>query len=622
MKQFYTLFLVFAMHFSFGQINPEKYDYFIQFNGNQLSKKVSIDAILNHPIITKYTSKKPDFDFRKYTSIIQMDQKITIHGNFLDSIPYYQITIPIKSREAVKQYLIEKFNADQNAGSGEKGTIQDFGKYSVFTPKEVKKSLVWDDKYLVIFELTKRLPAKFNDITSPLIITDSIASTEVYDVGVPAEYIEPAADTIKPSVLFDAPMAVEAPPINHDPAAEDYSYNDNPYAEYTAQEADFDKKQSEKQSQIIKSLFENGFTPPVSTKVTPSADISSWLNYSSVISTLNSSYSLMSLIAGYNKFMPLDKNFAESLKGINLDFYFDNDNARIEEIIEYSGKVAEVVSKISNRKPNKNIFNYFPSQKPLGYMSYHINTKAALENFPSLMSDLFQSPKLLKEDITVITDLISTIVDEEATAKLFDGDLSFFLHDVKEVEVTAKKYGYDENYEEKITEEKVKKTIPLFSVIFTSTHPTFGDKLLQLGVRKKVLVQKGNDYVITDVKEYGDIFIRKDKDVVIIGNTLNYFNTGSGSFVKEAKQDLSKNYMFGKMNIAQSINAFGNAGKAKPEELNKILKVSEQFTDIVFDSPKKITNNKLKFELRLNASKSDKNIILQTLDLAQELTEK
>ena len=221
-----------------------------------------------------------------------------------------------------------------------------------------------------------------------------------------------------------------------------------------------------------------------------------------------------------------------------------------------------------------------------------------------------------------MTDLISTIVDEEATAKLFDGDLSFFLHDVKEVEVTAKKYGYDENYEEKITEEKVKKTIPLFSVIFTSTHPTFGDKLLQLGVRKKVLVQKGNDYVITDVKEYGDIFIRKDKDVVIIGNTLNYFNTGSGSFVKEAKQDLSKNYMFGKMNIAQSINAFGNAGKAKPEELNKILKVSEQFTDIVFDSPKKITNNKLKFELRLNASKSDKNIILQTLDLAQELTEK
>lgn len=610
------------MHFSFGEINPEKYDYFVQFNGNQLSKKVSIDAILNHPIITKYTSKKPDFDFRKYTSIIQMDQKITIHGNFLDSIPYYQITIPIKSREAVKQYLIEKFNADQNGGSGEKGTIQDFGKYSVFTPKEVKKSLVWDDKYLVIFELTKRLPAKFNDITSPLIITDSIASTEVYDAGVPAEYIEPAADTIKPSVLFDAPMAVEAPPINHDPAAEDYSYNDNPYAEYTAQEADFDKKQSEKQSQIIKSLFENGFTPPVSTKVTPGADISSWLNYSSVISTLNSSYSLMSLIAGYNKFMPLDKNFAESLKGINLDFYFDNDNARIEEIIEYSGKVAEVVSKISNRKPNKNIFNYFPSQKPLGYMSYHINTKAALENFPSLMSDLFQSPKLLKEDITVITDLISTIVDEEATAKLFDGDLSFFLHDVKEVEVTAKKYGYDENYEEKITEEKVKKTIPLFSVIFTSTHPTFGDKLLQLGVRKKVLVQKGNDYVITDVKEYGDIFIRKDKDVVIIGNTLNYFNTGSGSFVKEAKQDLSKNYMFGKMNIAQSINAFGNVGKAKPEELNKILKVSEQFTDIVFDSPKKLIDNKLKFELRLNASKSDKNIILQTLDLAQELTEK
>jgi hypothetical protein len=111
MKQFYSLFLIFAIQFSFAQINQEKYDYFVQFNGNQLSKKVDINQVLNHPIITKYISKKPDFDLRKYTSIIKLDQKITIHGSFLDSVPYYQFTIPIKGKEAVKQYLTEKLGA-------------------------------------------------------------------------------------------------------------------------------------------------------------------------------------------------------------------------------------------------------------------------------------------------------------------------------------------------------------------------------------------------------------------------------------------------------------------------------------------------------------------------------
>lgn len=617
MKQFYTLFLLLAAYLTFGQSNPDKYDYFVQLNGNQLSKKVNIDEVLNHPVLTKYIDKKPDFDLRKYASIIALDQKVTIHGSFLDSVPYYQFTIPIKNKEAVRQYLIEKQGAN-----GTNSQIQDFGKYEVFTPSGVKRSLAWNDKYLVIFELTKRLPSKYYDLADTKFEADSVAITEPYEetaVEVPA-YGIPAAQN--PSKKTE-PIVNNDPILFEDPAdtQNEYSYHGNPYEEYTVEQAEFDKKLAEKQSAILKALFENGFNAPNSAKINAQADISSWLDYGGTLTSLYEAYSApLAIFGGYDKFLPAQKNFRKFIKGINLDFYFDNDNVKIEEILEYSQPIAEAAAKITNRKPNKNIYKYFPNQKPLGFASYHINTKAALENIPSLISDLFQSTKLLKEDITIITDLISTIVDEEATAKLFDGDLSAFLHDVKEVEVMTKKYGYDENYEETITEEKVKKTIPQFSVIFTSTHPTFGDKLLQLGVRKKVLVQKGNDYVITGVKEYGDIFIRKDNDVVIIGNTFNYFSGGSGSFVKEAKQDLRKDYMFAKLNIAQSINAFGNSGKTKPEELNKTIKISEQFADITFSSAKKLIDNKLKFELKLNSSKSDKNIILQTLDLAQELT--
>lgn len=622
MKQLHTLFLVFAAYLSFGQTSPSKYDYFVQFNGNQLSKKVNINEVLNHSIIAKLTSKKPDFDLRKYTSIIQIDKKITIHGNFLDSVPYYQVTIPVKNKEVVRQYLIEKLGAKEKSDSIE--AIQDFEKYAVFTPKGAKKSFAWNDTYLVIFELTKKLPTRAYDFAQ-VDVADSTAVAESYEEAVNVETQRIYGDPTKPnsskelekSVTGEELFATDAPVVI-DSVQTDSLYDGNPYEEYTLEQAEFDKKLAEKQSQIIKNLFEKGFSAPSSAKINESADISSWVDYGGTISSLYSMYNYpMALFGGYDKFLPMQKNFGNFVKGINLDFYFDNDNARMEEIVEYSQEIADVVSKISNRKINKSIFNYFPAQKPLGYMSYHINTKAALEKFPSLMGEMFQNPSFGKDDIAIVTDLISTIVDEEATAKLFDGDLSAFLYDVKEVEVTTKKYGYDENYEEKVTEEKVKKSIPQFSVIFTSTHPTFGDKLLQLGVRKKVLIQNGNYYQIIGTQEYGDIFILKDKDVVVIANTMAYFKTGNGSFVSEAKKDLSKNSMYGKLNIAQTVKAFGQ--NAKEEDLKRFNKISTQFSDITMEASKKLIDNKFKFIFKLNSSQSNKNIILQTLDLADEM---
>lgn len=601
MKHFYTFIFLLAAYLTFGQTN--KYDYFVQFNGNQLSKKVSVAEVLNHPLINKYSSKKPDFDFSKYTSVIQLDQKITIHGKFSDSIPYYQVTIPIKNRDAVTQFLVKEFKISDSNDSI--AGIEDFGKYSVLTVKGKKRSMVWNDNYLVILELTTTRSKNFYDVPQPPVLNDSVYSEESY--GDPVEVVE-------------APIAIVAPAAS-DAAEEEYLYDGNPYEEYTLQQAELDRELAVKQNAIVKELFENGFTAPTSSKISESADISSWVDYGRLFSSLYAAYNYsMAIFGGYDKFFPMQQNFGNFVKGINVDFYFDKDNARIEEVIEYSEEIADVMGKITNRKINKNIFNYFPAQKPLAYGSYHMNTKQALESFPSLTADIFQNPKFGKEDITIVTDLISTIVDEEATAKLFDGDLSAFLYGMKDVEVLTKKYGYDENYEETITEEKVKKSIPLFSVIFTSTHPTFGDKLLQLGVRKKLLTQNGNYYQIFGTEEYGTIFILKDKDVVVIANTMDYFTKGTGTFVKEIKKDLGKNYMSGKLNIAQTVNTFGK--NAKESDLILFNKIAGQFSDITTESPKKLVDNKLKFIFKLNSHKSDKNIILQTLDLADEMTSK
>ncbi|WP_409417772.1 hypothetical protein [Flavobacterium sp. PS2] len=602
MKHFFTYFILLTTLFANSQTNTKPYDYFVQFNGDQLSKKVNILDVLNHSLINKYTEGKSDYDINQYANLFKLDQKISVNGNFTDSIPYYQVTIPIKNRNDIKQFM-QKMHVEKNADSIPTATIEDFPLYSLLTSVNKGSSMAWNDNYLVIVGFTKKYSSNLYDIPE---IQEEITVDVAPDEGEP---------------IGESPIDINTPYTIEEPIDSTAVSTDNYYVEYDLGRAAFDSLQSIQRNDFIKSLFEKGFTAPSSDKINATADISSWINYSAAMSSFYESYATLSQFTTYNKFLPSQKNWGNLVKGINLDFYFDNDNARVEEIIEYSKPMADIVDKMANRKINKNIFNYFPDKKPLGYMSYHINTKETLKNFPNLMTEVLNSAALTKDDMGIVTDLISTIVDEEATATLFDGDLSMFLLDVKEIEVTSKSYEYDDNYEEIEVEKKEKKSIPIFSMIFTSTHPTFGDKLIQLGVRKKLLVQKGNYYEIAGTSgKYGDLFILKDKDVVVIANSRDYFNTNNGSFVKEVKKDLKQNYFLAKLNIPEISNAYSHTAETKTADIKKIDQFATQFSDITLQSSKKLIDNKLKIELRLNSLKSNKNIILQTLDFVQELS--
>jgi hypothetical protein len=588
MKQIFTLFILFSFGFAYNQTLSKKLDYFVQFNGSQLSKKVSVAEVLNHSLLK---NDKMKLDVNQYADLIKLDQKITVHGNYSDSIPYYQVTIPIKSRNAIKNFLIQK---DKETDSIAKPLIEDFGQYSVYNSRDKKMTMAWNDSHLIVFGLTKK--HSYNDYAAPTAI-DSVAVVSDSSAVIVEAAETPAVDT---AYIAD--------------------YSDNYYANFQKQQTVFDSIQSISQNRLIKSLFENGFTVPASDKVHDGADISSWIDYASAMSGFNSAYMALAQFTTYNKFFPTQKNLGNFVKGINLDFYFDNDNARVEEIVEYSKPVADIVSSINTRKINKNIFNHFPSQKPLAYMTYHINSKEMLDHFPQLSSEIFSNSFLFKEDISVATDFISTIIDEKATATLFDGDLSMFLYDFTEREITVNTFEYDENYEEKKVEKKYKKSIPLFSVIFTSTHPTFADKLIQLGVRKKVLVQKANYYEIVGTQDYGNLFIFKDKDVIILGNSIDNVFPKDDSFSKDIKKELKQNYFSSKINVEKLVQAYNKSKESNASEIIKFNRLTQQFTDVTLYSAKKLVDNKLKFELRLNSAKADKNIILQTLDLVDELS--
>lgn len=596
MKQFFTYLILLITLVANSQAISKKYDYFIQFNGDQLSKKVSVADVLNHSLIKQYKEKNADFDFQLYADLFKLDQKTTVNGNFTGETPYYQITIPARNRSKIKDFM-QKLNAKKEADSLPQATIQEFPLYTLLTTGDKKTSIAWNDNYFVIIEFTKKYPSNLYE-------NDSIQEEVTLEVAPEETVEEPAEETeeeMEERIRIDSLIA------------------DEDFKKYERERVAFDSLQLIEQTNFVKTLFENGFTAPTSDKITANADISSWVDYGTAMSSFYKSFGVLYPFTTYKEFLPTQKNYGDFVKGMNIDFYFDNNGARLEQIVEYSDPIATIAGKITNRRINNRIFKYFPNQKPLGYLSYHINSKAALENIPLLTSKILDNPKFQKEDIAIVTDLISTIVDEEATARLFDGDLSMFLYGTKEIEITKKTYEYDENYEETEVLKKIEKTVPLFSIIFTSTHPTFGDKLIQLGVRKNLLVQKGNYYEITGTKEYGDMFILKDKDVIVIGNSLDYLQSGDGGFAKDTQKELKTNYFLAKLNIAETANAYKNSEKPKIADVKRLDQLAKQFSDISILSSKKLKNNKLKFELKLNSLQSNKNIILQTLDFVEEL---
>ena len=424
--------------------------------------------------------------------------------------------------------------------------------------------------------------------------------------------------SIAPPVVDEKTATEEEQTIEVDavPKEEEDDEEYNAYLEsMRKEELEERNKKIAKQEIQVDALFKNGFSMPVSSQVNSDADISMWLNYQ----TIYEKFASMSyLFRSYNRNLTSSEK-TNSIKGMNANFYFEKDKARMEQTIEYTPSLSSIMQKIIAKKPNKNIFNFFPKNEPLGYMSYHSSTEEVLKNYPQIMDQFLKAMPLESQDVEIISDLFSTIVDEEATATLFDGDFSMFLHTIEQYESTYTIPAYSDDYEEKTEERKITKTRPIFTFIMTSSHSTMSEKLLNLGVRKNFLKKENDHYIVTKTEDLGNVVIFKNKDVLVFTNGLNYLNNGSKSdFAKQVKKELTRNYFVGNFDIAQFMNTFlVNQNLGKDQE--KMLKFSNQFKNIKCNSSNKITDNKMNFEMEFNSNFSDKNIILQTLDLVKFL---
>ena len=624
-KIFYFLFLFPVI--VFGQSKQENYDYFVQFNTSQFAKKVDMDSLFNHKAFKSVNEANSNFKLNDFISFIDKTKSVTIHGNFTDSIAYYQMTFSLNDPKGWNTLIQNKVNKNNlNTTDSIQEVIKKYDKFTLYSPKKNDFTMAWNDGNLIIYEIIDtRNNFAYTDV-SAAVDTPVVAVDEEYYDDAPVEVVE----EVPVKVILDkrietgegAPIeelvdkrAGAAEDVTEEENIEEADFNDGEYKKWIAS---FEKEQAqeriqkhEKQEEQIALLFENGFVTPVSSKINTKADIACWINYEAVYGRMSSFYYLLGSINS-NKVVNNSKN---AIKGMNVDFYFENNKARMEQKVEYSESLANVMQKVVARKPNKNIFNYFPKQEPLAYFSYHSSTEELLKNYPEIMEQILGNMPIDKKDTEILTDLISTIVDEEATATLFDGDISMFLHAMETYESTFMSRTYDEDYEEVEEEKTITKTRPIFTMIMTSTHPTMGDKLLNLGVRKNLLQKGDGYYLVNQSEDLGDMIILKKGDVMVFTNGLKYLNDGSKSdFTKKVKKDLSKNYFYGNFEMQRFFKAY-LLNQDLGSDTAKMIRLGNQFKNMEFKASNKLNNHIMKLEMEINSNFSNENIILQTLDL-------
>ena len=107
-KIFHCLFLFPILVLS--QQELERYDYFVQFNTPGFTKKVNMDSLFNHKVFKSANEANSGFKLNDFISFIDKTKSVTIHGNFTDSIAYYQMTFPLKDAKGWNTFIQNKVN--------------------------------------------------------------------------------------------------------------------------------------------------------------------------------------------------------------------------------------------------------------------------------------------------------------------------------------------------------------------------------------------------------------------------------------------------------------------------------------------------------------------------------
>ncbi len=254
----------------------------------------------------------------------------------------------------------------------------------------------------------------------------------------------------------------------------------------------------------------------------------------------------MSMLGGSNPydFMNLDKIYDGISVTGKLDFA--DDKATFKMAYGMNEEMAKLYKPMYNGKFNKNFLNYLNEDELLGYWNLNTSTEGILDAYPKLLDLMFKpdAENTVSNGVSLVSNLVSILLDEEAAASIVRGDMLLALTDLREKEVTYTDYKYDENYNYKEIEKTKTETIPDFIFMFTSEQEQLFRKLMRIGVNEGEVAYENDIYEIVNMGSSNpfEIFALYKDDTVFIGSSKQHLaGIKNGTYVSKLSNKLKNN---------------------------------------------------------------------------------
>lgn len=230
--------------------------------------------------------------------------------------------------------------------------------------------------------------------------------------------------------------------------------------------------------------------------ISPAAAASVWIDkpiqqyYRSIPNYLSSMY------RGFSASGSSEESFGN--KSMSAQLNFTDKEAAIDVQMEMTDEMAELQKKVTKRKLNKNFLRYMSSDSLLGYMSWAMDTKAYLQEFPAMLKKTYGQMNLgiSGDEMELAAEFFSFLVDEEAIGDLVKGDGVVLFDGVFNHETTYTDYNYDENFAAHPEQKTKMETLPRFLMMMSSEQNKLVQKLISYGIKKETLREEDGFYEI------------------------------------------------------------------------------------------------------------------------------
>ncbi|WGD35866.1 hypothetical protein [Olleya sp. YS] len=314
----------------------------------------------------------------------------------------------------------------------------------------------------------------------------------------------------------------------------------------------------------------------------------------------------------YNNMLGMDLAGMYANNGLTAKLFLEDDKMMLNTTYTMSDDMAESYKKMTSRKLNKKFLKYVNEDRMIAYMSYSMDTKATLEEYPKLMKSIYGSMPYYGEEASLGIDLFSLLLDEEAVAKVLKGDMLFLLSGISQQEVTYTSYEYNDDYEYVEVEKTKTETLPDFLLMASTEDPSMLTKLINYTRNKEMVTFQNGYYTFkTPQSPLAVHFMIKDGIVFLGTSDMEMRKIVSGNFNSKVssthkKMMLNNSYSFfiSAKQLASQL-PIKEMGIDRSGKLEWFLNTSED----AYMKASKIKGNTLETELVVNVPSTEENAL-------------